>query len=367
VTYPYVWGTIIVAQIVLGVLVVTLALVSRSRQRSGGGDDLGADSLATSLRGASADAILGALARLAPSDATRVLAVLERDSVVGGAPAEDGAGEGGVPDHRGALAEALRRARGEPWATRVLDGARSLLWWRRLAAARLLGVVADARDRGAIRVLLQDPHPGVQSAATACLRRYADDDLVALVIDALSSRSSAVRAYQVELLAERRDVSAPLLLERLRADAPPHKLYAYIYAAEAMDVPAARARVSELSTHPHPEVRVAVARLLKNPRDERTRVKLLALLRDEDWRVRAQAARALAGEMDERTVQELSRALTDPTWWVRFRAALALAGGGAPGRAALTAARAMSDRYARDMAALVSDLPEASLAELAAG
>jgi HEAT repeat protein len=128
------------------------------------------------------------------------------------------------------------------------------------------------------------------------------------------------------------------------------------------------ARVAELSTHPHPEVRVAVARALgTSPAEERVHVKLLAMLRDPDWRVRAQAARALAVARDERNVPELARALADPNWWVRFRAGLALASSGPAGRRALEAARTHSDRYARDMAMLVEGLAESSVTELSAG
>jgi HEAT repeat protein len=158
-----------------------------------------------------------------------------------------------------------------------------------------------------------------------------------------------------------------MLLDRIRSDAPPHKLYAYIHAAAELEDPACMTRVAELSTHPHPEVRVAVARVLRSKAGDTVHVKLLSMLRDPDWRVRAQAARGLSGITDDRTVKELARALTDANWWVRFRAGLALAAMGPSGHAALSEALTNTDRYARDMATLVIGLSEASVAELSAG
>lgn len=248
----------------------------------------------------------------------------------------------------------------------ALLGARSLLWWRRFAAARALAQSAGPPDRGALLRLLSDPHPAVQSAASESLRRAADPELIRRVIDGLSSASSAVRAHQMTVLAGHADLAAPMLLDRIREDAPAHKLYAYINAAAALGDRACMTRVSELSTHPHAEVRVAVARVLRSGVGETAHVKLLSMLRDPDWRVRAQAARGLGAMNDSRTVDALLRAIADPTWWVRFRAALALAAMGGVGRAALARALEHEDRYARDMAALVSGLSEASLAELSA-
>lgn len=268
------------------------------------------------------------------------------------------------PQEREALAQLLRD---EPWVRQAIDGARSLLWWKRLAAARTLSLIATERDRANILLLLSDAHQAVQSAATACLYRFADEELLIRVIDGLSSASSAVRTYQLGVLQTYAVITGPMLFERIRPDAPPHKLYAYIHAAAELRDAECMRRVADLSTHPHPEVRVAVARVLRGRVGDGAHVKLLSLLRDPDWRVRAQAARGMSGLDDARTVQELARALTDANWWVRFRAGLALASIGPRGRAALSDALANSDRYARDMAMLVIGLSESSVAELSEG
>jgi HEAT repeat protein len=257
--------------------------------------------------------------------------------------------------------------REEPWVRDTIAGADSLLWWKRLTAARTLALIASESDRATILKLLSDRHPAVQSGATACLNTYADRELLIRVIDGLSLASPAVRTYQLGMLAGYSWLVRPVLLDRIRTDAPPHKLYAYIHAAATLDDPECMARVADLSTHPHPEVRVAVARVLRSTPGDVFHVKLLSMLRDPDWRVRAQAARGLSGSNDERTIKELARGLTDANWWVRFRAGLALAAMGPVGRAALSDALANTDRYARDMATLIIGLSDASVAELSAG
>ncbi|HYD52758.1 MAG TPA: HEAT repeat domain-containing protein, partial [Gemmatimonadaceae bacterium] len=82
---------------------------------------------------------------------------------------------------------------------------------------------------------------------------------------------------------------------------------------------------------------------------------------------RAQAARALGTLADQEAVPLLKRALADVNWWVRFRSGLALAQLGEPGRAALRETRGARDRYAADMAAMVSGLSSGSIIELSEG
>jgi HEAT repeat protein len=89
------------------------------------------------------------------------------------------------------------------------------------------------------------------------------------------------------------------------------------------------------------------------------------MLKDDDWRVRAQAARGLGALGAAAAIPELSEALLDRAWWVRFRAALALAQLGEAGRRALRAARERVDRYAAEMASMVSGLSDGAVVELA--
>lgn len=357
--YQIVAIVLVAAQIIFAVLVAALDYTTRSRERAsqdgiGGKGESAAAEAAEARRLLSSvpstAEVIAAVRRARSPEATQALVAYAADRV----PLRE----------RSAFMVALHA---EQRVRRILDGARSPLWWKRLAAARILAVIADETDVPAIRRLLADTHPAVQSAAAACLGRHVDEELLMRMIDGLSSASSAVRAYQLGVLSQHGTLAAPLLLNRIRHDAPPHKLYAYVHAVAALDDTACMARVAELSTHAHAEVRVAVARVLRSTPGDSFHIKLLSMLRDHDWRVRAQAARGLSTLNDPATVQELVRALTDPTWWVRFRAGLALAGMGEPGREALEGARTHPDRYARDMAVLVGGLSGASVAELSAG
>jgi len=92
---------------------------------------------------------------------------------------------------------------------------------------------------------------------------------------------------------------------------------------------------------------------------------LREMMRDSDWRVRAQAARALGAVGANDAVAELSNGLADRSWWVRFRSALALAQLGEAGRRALRVARERPDRFAADMASMVSGLSDGAVMELA--
>jgi len=92
---------------------------------------------------------------------------------------------------------------------------------------------------------------------------------------------------------------------------------------------------------------------------------LLALLQDPDWRIRGQAARGLGALSADGAVAPLLAAMSDAAWWVRFRAGLALAQLGEPGREALRRARLLPDRFAREMATMVSGLSEGGVMELA--
>ncbi|MEO7218361.1 MAG: HEAT repeat domain-containing protein [Gemmatimonadaceae bacterium] len=352
--YGFVAIVIGVFQVGLFVLALVLDYARRSRNRIAAGvaDDTAATGSSRRLLAGDlgANEVLAALRNAAHSDTAQALASLGLEQV--------------KLTERASLAAMLRR---EPWVAQTIEGADSRLWWKRLAAARTLSLVASAPDRDTILKLLSDSHPAVQSAATACLAKYADRELLIRVIDGLSLASPAVRTYQLRVLAGYAPIVGPMLLDRIRSDAPPHKLYAYINAAAQLDDAKCMSRVADLSTHPHPEVRVAVARVLRSKPGDTVHVKLLSMLRDPDWRVRAQAARGLSGIVDERSVTELSRALADTNWWVRFRAGLGLASMGEPGRTALSAALNHTDRYARDMATLVNGLSEASVAELSAG
>jgi HEAT repeat protein len=267
-----------------------------------------------------------------------------------------------APERQNALAAALLN---EGWVQRGLKGARSRRWWKRLAAVRLLAAVGTQTHRALLRRLLLDRHPAVQLAAASCLGRVADSDLVSLVVETLPGRPVAVRHYLFAALRQCWSHTVPLVARRLRADTPAQRLEVWINLAEVLATPAVLAPVLRLSTHTEPNVRLAVARALKHYFHPDTPAVLLTLIKDEDWRVRAQAARALGVLKVGESVAPLGPLLRDQAWWVRFRAALSLAQLGEPGRRMLREARVGGDRYASEMATMISGLSGGGVLELA--
>ncbi len=267
-----------------------------------------------------------------------------------------------APERQEALATALRDER---WVVRGLDGARSRQWWRRLAAVRLLAVVGTEAHRALLRRLLLDKHPAVQLAAASCLARVADAELVSLVVETLPGRPVAVRHYLFGALRQCWTHTVPLVATRLRPDTPPRRLEVWINLAEALATPGVLAPLLRLAEHTDADVRLAVARALKHYFHQDTPPVLLVLLRDPDWRVRAQAARSIGVLRVNDAVAPLGVLLGDQAWWVRFRAALSLAQLGEPGRRMLREARAGNDRYASEMATMISGLSGGGVLELA--
>ena len=257
--------------------------------------------------------------------------------------------------------------RDAPWVREGLKQVRSAWWWRRLEAARLLADLGAPEDESYVRVLLRDPHPAVRAAATSCLRRIASPAVIDLVLDELRKQPLVVRSHQLTLLREQWQLTRASLLERIRADAPAGDLPLLVTVAEALETPDVLEKVLPLHAHPHTEVRIAVARALKKYFHPATLGVVRVLLDDSDWRVRAQAARSAGVLRDPAIIGALVARLADEKWWVRFRSALALAQLGEPGRAALREARSAPDKFAAQMAVMVSGLSAGSVVELIEG
>ena len=278
---------------------------------------------------------------------------------------------------RGDRAALRAAARGRPGsATRVRparpsrpldDLAASPHWWRRAEAARLSGDIARLGDRELLTMLLDDPHPAVQSAATASLAPMVDVATVSHLLDRLPERPMAVRLQQFQLLKEALPLTTPALVQRLTSDASPRRLKSWIALIESIGTPELFARVGALHSHPDPLIRLSVARALKRYRHPEAEEVLLIALRDHDWRVRAVAARSLGALGNTSAVPRLAVGLRDVRWWVRFRCGLALAQLGAAGREALREAGRDADRYAGEMATMVEGLSADSVTELAQG
>ncbi len=249
----------------------------------------------------------------------------------------------------------------------IEDLARSSRWWRRVAAARPSGGIARLGDRELLYRLLDDPHPAVQSAATASLAPLVDVAIAEYLLDRLPERSMLVRLQQFRLLQSALPLVTAPLLRRLAPDASPRRLKSWIAFVETAGSAELLSHVATLHSHPDPLIRLSIARALKRHRGPETEEILLIALHDHDWRVRAVAARSLGTQGNPAAVTRLAAGLRDVRWWVRFRCGLALAQLGSPGRNALEEAGRDTDRYAGEMAMMIGGLSPDSVMELAEG
>jgi HEAT repeat protein len=267
-----------------------------------------------------------------------------------------------IPEgNRGELAVALR---GERWLGLAVKQANSRWWWRRLEAARALSIMAEPRHRDMVLKLFFDEHPAVQVAAAGALPHVADPFVIGKVLDRLDGLPKVVRHYVTAVLQRSRALVGPALAARIERGSHFAPLAAWIELAEAIAEPDTVAAALTRLEHPSVAVRRAIAKALRRYPSQATEAALVQLLSDKDPTVRAAAARTL-GELGSRgAVPMLARMLGDGVWMVRVRAAVSLAQLGERGRAALRAARAGDDRFARDMATMVTGLTEGAILEM---
>lgn len=344
---------IALAQAVFLLLLLVFLLVRRAydrRQRAA--FVAGQGELAIPLRswivgGAHPEPVVQVLRRMPRGTAVGYLALLARQTI--------------PESNREELAVAMR---GESWVAAAVHQAGSRFWWRRLEAARALSLTAEAKDRPAVLALFMDQHPAVQVAAAAALPRVADAALMAEVLDRIESLPKVVRHYVTAVLRRSRGAVGPALAERIARGDAFAALAAWIELADAIDDPVAITAALHRAQHPSAAVRRAVARALRRRPGPEAESALSTMLGDADATVRAAAARTL-GELGGRSaVPSLAPVLGDPVWEVRVRAAVALAQLGERGRAALRSARVGDDRFARDMAMMVTGLTDGAVLEL---
>lgn len=266
-----------------------------------------------------------------------------------------------APEQMRALARVIRH---DHWVEAALAGGTSRRWWKRMAAARMLGMVYSEVDRPLLARLVMDPKPAVAAAATGAISAHADRALLEDVVGHLALRPRTVRLQQMHALRCHAEVATPLLVTALAAPLPVSELKIMVEFAEILATVRALTAIVPLARHPDGEVRACVARALRAAFVPGAVEAAEELLRDPDWRVRAAAARALEGLHVTLAIPALSQALRDEQWWVRYRAAVALAGLGAQGRIALEHAIVADDYFARDMAIAVGDLSPANRLDL---
>ncbi len=312
----------------------------------------GKSSLSVPLRdwvvaGANPAALVAALRELPKGTAVGYLALLARQTI--------------TIDQRDQLAELLRQ---EPWIHAALAQRHSPYWWRRLEAARALSILGTTDDQPAVAALLRDEHPAVQVAAASALPRVADAEMLGHVVDEIFTLPKVVRQYVTTVLRQTRGMAGEALTGRIRAGTEMAELAAWIELAASIDHPQAIAASIKHAAHRAPAVRRAVAKALaRHPGPDAVKT-LILLVEDDDFSVRALAARGLGQLGAATSVPALAPLLADRVWLVRLRAALSLAQLGERGRAALRVANEGNDRFAREMATMVSGLTDGAVLEL---
>ena len=300
------------------------------------------------VHGGHPSALLAALRALPPSDAIEVL-LRVAVSQVGG-------------DDAASLSTALRE---EPWVANGLRNARSMFWWRRLEAARLLAFVGDTRDQKLLQALLVDRSSAVQVVAGRALGRVGSVDAVSTMLERLPDQSRFVQLQQMAILKQEWTIVSPLLRRKLESEPEPIRLLVWIALADTLGTVDLFESLCALWGRPQADVRLAVAKALRNYYHASAAAVLVSLLGDREARVRARAAQSLGALGSADAVGPLSRRITDPDWGVRFRCATALAQLGEAGREALRAVRAGEDRFAADMATAVTGLSAGAVNEMA--
>jgi HEAT repeat protein len=249
------------------------------------------------------------------------------------------------------------------WFARLCEESHSHLWWRRLAAARLLSCLAMEDDAALVWTLLGDKQTAVRVEAATIVSRIPTRELAKRVFEIASSSTAIVRGHLLQLLARNRGLLEPILVDLLDEESDTMHLRMALDLSGQIAVPHLHERVLSHASSESLEVRIAATRALRSFPHPSTSQVLLELLGDWRWEVRTQAAISLGAIGAVEACDALGNALQDLNWWVRLRSALALRVLGPKGQEVLEATDAEKDRYAYEMARYVLGLADSALAE----
>ncbi|HEV7845153.1 MAG TPA: HEAT repeat domain-containing protein, partial [Thermoleophilaceae bacterium] len=227
-------------------------------------------------------------------------------------------------------------------------------WWLRLRGVRLLSALGAGGP--AVLELFADPRAEVRAQAAEWAAQQPGEAPLERLLELLDDPRELCRFAVKDALLRRGGAAAePIARHLARAGARPHEaLEVAAGIAEPRFLPAAAAHTAA----PDAEVRALAASLLGAVGGAEAVERLVALLDDEDAAVRAAATTALARLRHWPAAGPIAERLGDPAWAVRRAAGLGLRELGAPGLLLLRHALDAPDRFARDMARQVLDLPD---------
>jgi HEAT repeat protein len=247
---------------------------------------------------------------------------------------------------------------------------RSLLWWRRLEGARMLGVACDPATSSLLLAMLDDNSLAVRLAAARALGRIGDPSHIEPLLRMLR-RGRLARAYIADVLvqvgAEGRDRLRQIAMQ-LPDDPRNTALRATTIEVLALsgDV-GATPFIQFALTSREPEVRVAALKAAAHARARLTGDEVRRALADPAWEVRSQAVRWVGRCQEASLARDVAPLLADTNWWVRIAAARALAALGPTGMELLEAAGTQhDDKFARGIAlrVLTEDPAYAAIADM---
>lgn len=220
-------------------------------------------------------------------------------------------------------------------------------WWRRAAAVRALGAIADPSALPGIMRALDDEHEEVRAAAVEAAGGLGDPAVIPALLEHLADGSRYQRTRIVDALRSLGPPVTPALVAFARAHPARTQLAADVLGMIGTSV--AVDPLIEWSGDASSDVRVAVLGALGSiGLDDRSYYFALRGLGDSDPRARAMAARALGRSRREDAAGYLAERLDDE-WLPAAEAAGALRRLGEPGAAALQA-RARHEGQAGDLA-----------------
>jgi HEAT repeat protein len=253
------------------------------------------------------------------------------------------------------LAQLGRLAEEAGLTGRALRGCRSRRWFRRLRAVRLLSLLGSGSPTVADR--LHDRHSEVRAAAATSCAGHGGVESVHRLLGALDDDSPLVRFAAKDALLRIGRAAVPPIAARLQArDAL--RLDAVLEVALGMAEPRLLGPALAFTRDPSSRTRQLALRVVGAVGGASAVQALEAGLADPAAEVRGAAAEALGALGHWPAGPRLVLALGDPAWSVRRGAGLALRALGGPGALLLRRALSAEDRFARDMARQVLDLPD---------
>jgi HEAT repeat protein len=229
-------------------------------------------------------------------------------------------------------------------------------WRRRLRAVRLLTALGGGE--ATVPPLLRDPRVEVRTQAAEWAAEHPDPATTEALVEMLGDPVMLARFTVQDALTRLGRAACPALDRAIRV-AEGDAITGALRVAAGVPEPALGAAALTRAGDPDPRVRAGVARVLGATGGEAAVAALERLLADEDAPTRAAAAAALSRLRHWPAAAKLGGRLSDPSWDVRRASALGLRSFGAVGEILLRRALKDEDRFARDIATLALDLPEA--------